>query len=281
MTIPWPIEEYVRATCGPGNRRLAVLVAYFDESGTHGDAAKVVAVSGFLGDSMAWAQLERPWKKALAQRGHQYFHATDCSAIPPRGIYANMDEAERNELSCELAAIAADDHLVAVGAAVYRDDWNYALQSSPKLGEHFGTMYHLCVCMALAQVNLLCREKGGGEPAAIVFAQQGQYDNQSIMIHEAFKRSPHFECLGNISIAMPQCVLPLQIADLYCYENYCELLTQLYEPGLTAPKREQLRILSKGVFMMDSRAAALEMLHKMADGFDAHPTSSAPAEGGS
>jgi hypothetical protein len=80
---PFPVAEFAYAITGRRCAYLVMLVAYFDESGTHGQASKVTSVAGLLGHSLEWSRLELPWKKRLRAIPERLgkiatFHATDC-----------------------------------------------------------------------------------------------------------------------------------------------------------------------------------------------------------
>lgn len=245
-----------------------MLVAYFDESGTHGEAARVTTVAGLVGDSREWARLEYEWRKRLGQI--KCFHATDCAAGD--GEFRGLSVEDRRDLSINLAKIIASsgDRLVAVGGAVYRDDWNYAVSDIIKA--QFHTRYHFCLSMALMQVSELSLKHADGDPVAYVFAKHDEYGEYAQTIHEVFSKSKTLP-IGHMGFGEPKCVVPLQMADLYAYENYKELLTQLDEPGLRVAKREQLQIIHKGIFN-DSRIATVGCIHAIATDFEESITAS-------
>src|SRR5712692_10062926 len=104
--LPWSIIEFSRFACGLGPEGyIAMLVAYFDESGTHGREAEVTTIAGLVGDSIEWSRLELPWKKRLAEIPSNLgkittFHATDCAGKTgdfskfgpndPAGLFADL-----------------------------------------------------------------------------------------------------------------------------------------------------------------------------------------------
>ena len=55
----WQIQEYAYSI---GAKHMAMIVAYFDESGTH-HQSKVISISGLVGTVDEWNRLEIPWKK--------------------------------------------------------------------------------------------------------------------------------------------------------------------------------------------------------------------------
>src|SRR5690242_7645328 len=70
----WPIAEFARSI---GAKHLAMLVGYFDDSGTHSNS-KVCLTAGIIADTVIWDRIERPWKAQLRRGGYSWFHAVDC-----------------------------------------------------------------------------------------------------------------------------------------------------------------------------------------------------------
>jgi hypothetical protein len=238
-----------------------MLVAYFDESGTHGNEANVTTVAGLVGDAREWGRLELPWQKRLGLI--RCFHATDCQA--QGRDFKNFTRQQSAQLFIDLATLVADRELVPVAGAVYRDDWQYG--ASDKVKRYLPTRFHAALGMAIIQVHNLVKEVAPSEPVALVFAQHPEYQGFTEAIHDVFRHSKHWSNMGSLTIGTPKELIPLQVADLYAYENYKELLTQLNEPGLPAPKREPLKIIHKSRHV-DSRFAGIEMLHRLADSFE-------------
>ncbi len=58
-------------------KKKPMLVAYFDESGTH-DQSKVVCIAGLVGTAIEWSRIERPWEENLRTTRVPWFHANDC-----------------------------------------------------------------------------------------------------------------------------------------------------------------------------------------------------------
>src|SRR5712691_842312 len=55
---------------------IAMLWAYFDETGTHGDDGRLVRmnIGGMVADRSAWDELEGDWSRALAKIGKPSLH---------------------------------------------------------------------------------------------------------------------------------------------------------------------------------------------------------------
>ncbi|NML45936.1 DUF3800 domain-containing protein [Ramlibacter sp. G-1-2-2] len=244
-----------------------MLVAYFDESGTHGQEARVTTVAGLVGDSLTWARLEYGWKKRLARDGITCFHAVQCEVGD--GEFSRMSRDARKALSLDLAKLVVKESLVAVSAAVYRDDWDYA--ASHVMKAYYPSKYHFCLAMAVLQAHQVSERYGGGNHVAFVFARQDQYQDYAASIHQVFQQGK-WTGVGSLSFAKPRCVFPLQAADLYAYENYRELVRQLDNPGEIAPAREQLAIIYKGI-PVEGKFGGINFLHAYAEGVDGIPAS--------
>lgn len=78
---------------------LAVLTAYFDESGIH-EGSKVFALAGYLAPQEMWTRLERQWNRTLEEYEISFFHMTDCE----NGFaqFEGWPKAKRQELVKEL-----------------------------------------------------------------------------------------------------------------------------------------------------------------------------------
>ena len=250
-----------------------MLVAYFDESGTHGNQSRVTTIAGLVGDSIEWSRLESPWKKRLGAIA--CFHATDCAAT--KLDFKHLSKPEAAGLMEDMAALISDRNLVAIGASVYHDDWNYG--ASVKLKAQFRSPYHFCVSLAIMQACKVSNDYAGGDPVAFVFAEQNQYDEYSRTIHDVFRSNDDFPNAGHFGFGKPKCVLPLQAADLYAYETYRELLYQLDTPNMHAPERSPMKIMLR---KLTSRSviADIAYLHSVGDGLDSLRAGRKPGDSG-
>jgi hypothetical protein len=238
-----------------------MLVAYFDESGTHGRQSEVVTVAGLVGDTRSWNRIEHQWKKRLG--AIETFHATDCAAGSRE--FATVEKHECDRISNDLASLIAAQkgELCAVGMSVYRDDWEYCASDIVK--KQCKTMYHFCLLMVLLQVNQLSQERAGGEPVAFVFAKQSQYEDYALAIHEVFRQIETYSSIGHLEFGEPRCVVPLQAADLYAYETYRELISNRLESRPT--QRLQLTTIDNGIEVR-SRYAGPEFLNPTSEQID-------------
>lgn len=210
-----------------------MLVAYFDESGTHGDQSKVVTVAGLVGDTLEWSRLEAPWKKRLGKI--KTFHATHCAV--GGGEFQKMDKLATKSLSEDLTDLISDRNLVAIGGAVYQGDWGYA--ASPKMKKFYRSAYHFCLSQVLIQIEKLAKSNSWG-PVALVFSKQDQYQGYTSELSELYDQAEFFKNKGSLSFSRPECLVELQAADLYAYENYLELVAQFAGKDNAPPVRRNL-----------------------------------------
>lgn len=238
-----------------------MLIAYFDESGTHGEQARVTTVAGLLGDSIEWARLELPWKKRLAPL--TCFHASHCES--QLNDFKDFTKSQSQQMIVDLSLLISCRKLIPVGGAVYRDDFNYA--ASDKIKKYFPSRFHASLAMAILRTSIFAQVHAPGEKVAFVFAEQQEYREYTKTLHDVLYHGLQWGNIGSLTIAKPANSIELQAADLYTYEISRELLTQLDEPGLSGPKREAMKIIFNSMHI-ESYVATIEMLHRLVDEYD-------------
>lgn len=240
---PWSVSEFGQSIgLSLIHGQLAMIAAYFDESGTH-DQSKVVTISGVVGPISEWVKLEAPWKAELAKvPGVSHFHATDCER--KRREFKEVPDPMRHALQIQLATRLAARRLVVVGGSVYREDWESA---SPDLRRAYGDdPYYFCFILVLQQLNELSIKHADGAPISMVFAEQQMYEKTAAQIYEFVKGTQNYSHLGSMTIMKPKCLFQLQAADLVAYETYQELFHQLARAD-ASPKRAPLRIIAESM----------------------------------
>lgn len=211
----WPTTEFVRSVQGRQGP-LAVLVAYFDESGISKNE-KVALVGGAVMDSVVWARLDRPWAENLKTSRVTWFHAVDCENR--WGEFEHLERPLRDSLVRALSVALAKQGPQCFGSAIYRDAWAFATDTVRT--RSFDDPYFFCFELCLQQVADWSNKYAGGEPVALVFANQMEYKDRAIAIHQMYQEAKErWSSLGSLTFADPRLLVPLQAGDLLAYELY-------------------------------------------------------------
>jgi uncharacterized protein DUF3800 len=132
--IPGINERFVSnvASVGLHQWMLAMLRAYFDDSGTHTGGkhgpSKIVLVAGIFGTEGRMDGLDRMWKKRLASpiRGQKArlnrFHASDC--YQSKGEFEGWTRTETDYFRQQLRETIIESGVAAYGMACSRKDWD-------------------------------------------------------------------------------------------------------------------------------------------------------------
>jgi hypothetical protein len=167
---------------GDGERWLAVLTAFLDESGTHA-GCPAVTVAGFYGNKDQWELFRAVWgphsfgfhAKDGASKYAELFGAIEASGI--NGIYFPLDKA------------------------IYRQN------STPQMLSRAGNEYSMC---AFQCVLSICKEVG--VPTAFVF-EQGQPNLNFVLETLLYMLDSGGTCISSITPAKKSDFIELHPAD--------------------------------------------------------------------
>jgi hypothetical protein len=214
------------------HRGMALLSAYFDESGTHGNS-DIIMIAGLLGSADQWAAFETAWSERLANVEILSFHASACDAADAE--FANLAEPFRSALFNGLSQVICDSKLVGVNGTVWRAAWEAYKKRDPV---HYPEPYYFCFDFCLGQIASWSKANAGGEPVALIFADQDEYESRALESYRAFKRlSPLKDDIASLTFADPCKFRPLQGADLFAYELYRYALDRRKNPSVIEPAR--------------------------------------------
>ncbi len=200
---------------------MAILTAYFDESGTHDDSA-ITAIAGYVAEADVWAQVESDWQKVLgefADRGLHTFHATDSYA--GNGEFGRLDSFWRNYVRTQLSDILERSDIQAIWAGVNVDDWDDL--TTDAFRARYPKPYDLCFEEVVKQLFRWSRHHVDGSPVSLVFGVQSEYQNRASTAYKAWLRHPEVsKFLGALSFGFPKTLVPLQAADMLAHEMNME-----------------------------------------------------------
>lgn len=180
---------------------LALLRAYFDESGIHA-GSPVTLVSGFIGSRRQWRTVSREWDALM---GDRVFH------------YKNM--RMEGELLGKLAALLATSNLGVV-AAGFSGNWNRAISAGPDWSVRFPSCYHMILEMCVEQMNRYSQRHWHSEPIAVMFSRQNEYAKRAEEVWRTCKGNGLWDNIASFAYGDPEKFPALQAADMIAYESF-------------------------------------------------------------
>ena len=191
-----------------------MLFAYLDESGTHAQSP-VAMIGGFVASSELWVGLESDWGAVLDTFEVPFFHASECEA--GHGIYQSLSRTLRDLLFSGLAKVIARHKPTAVYTAITRAHFD---ETRARGVETFESPYHACFEFCLQQIAQWSKDNADGEPIALVFAEQEEYEDQAKALYDLYRKNRRWgKELVSLAHAQPKKLPALQAADLIVYEK--------------------------------------------------------------
>lgn len=191
-----------------------MLWAYIDETGLN-PTAKRLTVGGLIGRKLDWQRLEPRWRRRLP-RPLAPFHTQHCA----RGhkAYKGICEEERLRLYDDLAGLASAYKFGIVSGSIDLDAWR-KVPKPAHFTERFPTAYSLCFEICLSTINSI--GANNKRRVAVSYAINEQFGERAEFIGQAYKSSQHHaEWIMSCAPNTPANLIPLQVADMICYEIY-------------------------------------------------------------
>lgn len=132
------VEELALALCLKSDDLMAMIVAYFDDSGTHYESDIAVAAC-FVSDVKRWTEFENEWKPILKEAGIEEFHMADFVAY--QNSFTDCSQEKHDQVIKSLIKVINKNALVGCASAVIKDDYNKHVTGKlrDKLGHHHYT----------------------------------------------------------------------------------------------------------------------------------------------
>ena len=208
-----------RTASGKG---LAVLTAYFDDSGTHA-GSPVVLTGGLYGNEHQWAQLETAWQAILDKPGDRWdcltrFHMYDCDH--GYGEFEGHSPGARDHLIYRLRNVILEAGLRGYAMALPGPEWGRLVTGDHLAGWGDAERFTVTNCI-LTTLEWAERESVETEVAFVFDDRPARSDANmrvfSIYQHYAETERPTPKPVG-ISFLNSEKTLPLQAADMYVWE---------------------------------------------------------------
>lgn len=195
---------------------MALLEAYFDESGVPHTNSTITAIAGYVATEATWRALETLWRaeiEILKDKSVSCFHMHD--AIVGKGEYAHVENFHRMAHIKRLSEILRDADVHAIGVWVDNNDWD-AVVTDPKFLAAFPTPYYLCFEHIVRWLRGWAKQAAGEERVAPMFAYHEEYSPRTTSVYGA--QTWYSDVLGPIAFGRPVQVPPLQTADFIAHQ---------------------------------------------------------------
>jgi hypothetical protein len=195
-----------------------LVVAFFDESGTHGDSG-VFAIAGYVAAQEDWIKFETDWKRELRRAGISYFHMVEYENR--RGTFATWSNKKRREVLGDLLRVIKAHALIGLAACVVVADFERVFRPALPAGHPYRDPYIFCLQVGMERIaHHFGPYLPQSEKVACVFEERNKVAYSAARHYEAVKGHNEWGTLfGSISFGGKRDYVPLQAADVIAYES--------------------------------------------------------------
>jgi hypothetical protein len=224
-------------------RTIAVLEAYFDESGSH-EGSRVFAVGGIVARLEQMKLLAEAWKYMLGKNKISEFHSADLESR--RGIYDGIGKERQQQIFKDAISVMGTWSRTAIAGLVVIEDYEQAVPDWAKQTAAFGNKYNFCFQMCLGSVmewvEHLDEAMPYGDRIAFMFDQRERGQEITSTSYSQIKKFRDVnDRMGALVFDSRKRFLPLQAADLVAYETYKHLDNLALKSG--RPPRIPIKLL--------------------------------------
>jgi hypothetical protein len=227
-----------------------MITAYFDDSGTHGQAADIVLVAGIFATEARMECLDRNWKRHLdapldgRKEPIKRFHAYDCDNSI--GEFTRWTRTETDHFRHQLRTVIIEADVAAYGMACSRKDYDAIITGGMRsvLGTPEGFCINQCFVRSVrwAKANTFDRQM------SFVFDNRPEgVRRYTGAVYDAFeKQMPPPPQLAGYAFKNSVKIRPLQAADMIAWELY-RYANAILKQGLMVPAHQEMLHLQRNM----------------------------------
>jgi hypothetical protein len=198
----WQLANWLHRSAGT-HKALAMLEAYFDESGTEGEAT-IAAIAGYVASAEEWRNIEKPWQcklNLLSEWSVKTFHMTDC--ISGTGEYERVPFHIRKAHLSGQSLILRNAEIQPIWSWIIVEDWHDVITDKAFLAR-FPKPLDLCFDFIVRKLRAWAARKANGELVVPMFAHTDEYYNKwSAVGHSYSSQDGYRDVLGPIVFGYP------------------------------------------------------------------------------
>ena len=198
-------------------RKLLMLTAFFDDSGTDGSGPFCV-IAGYISDVERWKAFSDAWAGEL-QADPRISHLKMTEANNRRGPFWGWDIVARDRKIERLAEIISQYAIGGLASIVSHKA--YLREAKGFLPDTIDNPYWLCFQRVILESARIYGHECAGGKINFVFDTQGEgYERRAALIHSGWEKAQstaYQPLVGSITFASDLDILPLQAADLLAW----------------------------------------------------------------
>lgn len=245
-------REMIRTFLPDGKGVMALLRAYFDDSGTH-KGSPVVVFGGLIGTDIQWESFDEAWRAKLAEPlpgkpRLSKFHLSSCMAAD--GEFRDYKPVEREAVAGAFRDIILDYGLASTASAVDRAAWDELV--SGNLRRVLGSALQPCFLKCIDRALEFAKSRGY---VAIMFDKGTECHELSTLIDKYLWNMSE---VVSVSFGKVEAFTPLQGADIIATESYWQAQNDLLGKKEVRPPFQYYLSRARSEGLMFDRALIIE-----------------------
>jgi hypothetical protein len=223
----------------PGDSYLvAMLEAYFDESGSH-DGSPVLCVAGYLFEKEGAKTLDSKWRQVLERFSLPFFHMVDCAhgAEP----FDKLSKDERIAVEKEMIALIRSHTIFGFAVGVDEKEYNNLFRTD----NPFGTAYSYCCWTCLTAIhNWIARRAYMNHEIAYFFEAGHRDQGEANIVMQKIFNDPNLRReyrYGAHAFVAKEKVCAIQTADMLAWQHATHIKRKLR--GQEEPRKDLIALI--------------------------------------